>query len=132
MIERRSICMAVVLLTAAAAHAGVAELAWSLELEDAAIAHADDMARHGFVSHTGSDGSDLVTRMERAGYRPAYHGEIIVQVSGGAEAAFDWWWDSELHRSTMMGAAYREFGVGRASHPEYAGQAYFVVVFGRE
>jgi uncharacterized protein YkwD len=111
---------------------GVAELDWSLELEEAAVAHANDMSQGGFVSHTGSDGSDLVTRMKRAGYAPAYYGEIIAWVSGGAEAAFDWWWDSELHRSTMLGPAYREFGVGRAPHPEYAGQAYFVVVFGRE
>jgi len=120
------------LISLAREDGGVAELGWSLELEEAATAHAEDMARHGFVSHTGSDGSDVVTRVKRAGYTPAYYGEIIVRVSGGAEAAFDWWWDSELHHSTMLGAAYREFGVGRVPHPDYAGQAYFVVVFGRE
>ena len=41
MIERRSICMAVVLLTAAAAHAGVAELAKSSGIKGGLVVHLD-------------------------------------------------------------------------------------------
>jgi len=119
------------LINQARIEAALAELIWSPELTQAAGVHAKDMADHGFVSHTGSDGSDVVTRMKRAGYEPTYRGEIIVWVSGGPETAFGWWWDSGIHHSTMLGVAYRDFGMGRAPHPTYAGQAYFVVVFGR-
>jgi len=119
------------LINQARIEAALAELIWSPELAQAAGIHAKDMADHGFVSHTGSDGSDVVTRMKRAGYEPTYRGEIIVWVSGGPETAFGWWWDSGIHHSTMLGVAYRDFGMGRAPHPTYAGQAYFVVVFGR-
>lgn len=119
------------LIDQARIEAALAELIWSPELAQAAEIHAKDMADHGFVTHTGSDGSDVVTRLERAGYKPTYRGEIIAWVSGGPETAFAWWWNSELHHDTMLGAAYRDFGAGRAAHPIHAGQTYFVVVFGR-
>ena len=119
------------LINQARIEGALAELIWSPELAQAAGIHAKDMADHGFVSHTGSDGSDVVTRMERAGYEPTYRGEIIAWVSGGPETAFGWWWDSGVHHRTMLGVAYGDFGMGRAPHPTHAGQAYFVVVFGR-
>ncbi len=119
------------LINQARIEAALAELIWSPQLAQAAGIHAKDMADHGFVSHTGSDGSDVVTRMERAGYEPTYRGEIIACVAGGAETAFGWWWDSGIHHRTMLGVAYSDFGMGRAPHPTHAGQAYFVVVFGR-
>lgn len=109
--------------------AGLDELAWSPELAQAAAAHAQDMGEHGFVSHAGSDGSDVVTRMECAGYRPTWHGEIIACVAGGYQKAFEWWWNSQLHHDTLLGTSYRDFGLGSA--PARIGQACFVVVFGR-
>jgi len=119
------------LINLARIDAGVAELEWSVELEEAATRHAQDMADGDFVSHTGSDGSDLVTRMRRAGYDPAWRGEIIAQVMGGPEEALRWWWDSPLHHDTMLGEAYRDFGVASAPHGELAGWYNYVVVFGR-
>jgi len=106
-------------------------LTWSQELAEAARIQAEDMAAHGFVSHTGSDGSDIVERMRRVGYDPAFRGEIIAWVPGGADLAFDWWWHSDLHHNTMLGAAYRDFGIARVPHPTRVGHNYFVVVFAR-
>jgi len=106
-------------------------LTWSPELAEAARIQAEDMAAHGFVSHTGSDGSDIVERMRRVGYDPAFRGEIIAWVPGGADLAFDWWWHSDLHHNTMLGAAYRDFGIARVPHPTRVGHNYFVVVFAR-
>ncbi|MDH7486958.1 MAG: CAP domain-containing protein [Anaerolineae bacterium] len=117
------------MINQARGEAGLDELAWSLELAQAAAAHARDMGEHGFVSHTGSDGSGVATRMERAGYRPTWHGEIIACVAGGYQKAFEWWWNSRLHHDTMLGTAYRDFGLGSA--PARIGQACFVVLFGR-
>jgi uncharacterized protein YkwD len=118
------------LIREARAAAGVACLVWSDELATAATAHVRDMATHGFVSHTGSDGSDIVTRMQRAGYDPSWHGEIIVQTRADPQAAFEWWSASQIHRNTLLGAAYRDVGIAIAPYPEDAGRAYYVVVFG--
>jgi len=117
-------------VNAARVSEGVAQLRWSAELTRAAQQHAQDMADNGFVSHTGSDGSNLVGRMESVGYSPRYQGEIIVWASGGPQAAMTWWWNSTLHRSTMLGPSYADYGVGVMSHPQQAGQHYYVVVFG--
>jgi Cysteine-rich secretory protein family len=43
-------------------------LAWNDRLAAAAQAHSQDQADAGVQSHTGSDGSDLATRLDRAGY----------------------------------------------------------------
>jgi uncharacterized protein YkwD len=43
-------------------------LAWNPKLAAAAQAHSDDMARNRFQSHTGSDGSSVEQRLDKAGY----------------------------------------------------------------
>jgi len=48
-------------------------------LEAAARAHAQDMAYHKFLNHTGSDGSNFLQRIERYGY-PASPGHILGEV----------------------------------------------------
>jgi len=118
-------------ISLARAGAGVPALSWSPQLAHAASLHAQDMATLDFVSHTGSDGSDLLTRVKRSGYDPTWRGEIIVSVSGGPEVAFGWWWDSQIHHDTMLGAAYRDIGIGHALHPTQTDRSYFVAVFGR-
>lgn len=115
----------------ARAEAGLPALAWCRELALAAQMHAEDMAAHGFVSHTGSDGSEVTDRMRRVGYEPAFRGEIIAWVPGGQELAFAGWWESQAHHATILGEAYRDFGIARVPHPTRAGHNYFVVVFGR-
>ena len=117
-------------INAARVSEGLSQLKWSAELADAAQKHAHDMAASGFVSHTGSDGSDVAGRMERAGYSSRFRGEIIVWASGGPQGAIDWWWNSPLHRNTMLGPLYVDFGVGVAAHRQHAGQHYYVAVFG--
>lgn len=44
---------------------------------DAARMHADDMARHPGLTHTGSDGLDGGERLRRAGYEWSQWGEIV-------------------------------------------------------
>jgi uncharacterized protein YkwD len=117
-------------INAARVSEGLTQLRWSVELADAAQQHAQDMADNGFVSHTGSDGSDLAGRMESFDYAPRFRGEIVVWASGGPQAAMNWWWNSPLHRSTMLGTSYADYGVGVTPHPQHAGQFYYVVVFG--
>ncbi|MGQ0803253.1 MAG: CAP domain-containing protein [Actinomycetota bacterium] len=47
---------------------GRGPLAWCPTLANAATAHTQDMAAHGFMGHIGTDGSDHVVRANRHGY----------------------------------------------------------------
>src|SRR5688572_12252985 len=55
--------------------APAAPLRVSKRLNEAAVDHARDMARHNFFEHEGSDGSQPKERVLRAGYKPRISGE---------------------------------------------------------
>ncbi len=88
------------------------------------------MVAHDFLSHTGSDGSDVVVRMARAGYPALYWGEVITWTPGGPGRAFDNWWGSQHHHDILLGGNFTEFGGGWAPDPR-SDFAYYVFVFGR-
>ena len=52
-------------------------LAWSDKLAESATKQSQDQAKNGFQSHTGSDGSDLNTRLDRVGYSWRTYGENV-------------------------------------------------------
>lgn len=87
-------------------------------LTTAAALHAQDLARMGTVGHTGSDGSDLRTRVQdRAGFPNAAVGE---NAAGGQHSArevvFDWVC-SEGHRKNVFSCNYDSFGTGVVPGP---------------
>jgi uncharacterized protein YkwD len=88
------------------------------------------MVTHNFVDHTGSDGSDVTVRMRRTGYAPLYWGEIIAWAPGGADGAFDGWWNSPHHHDIMLGGQFNEMG-GAWQHDPRSDFSYFVFAFGR-
>jgi len=47
---------------------GLGALAWCPTLANAAAAHTQDMAAHGFMGHNGTDGSTFVSRANGHGY----------------------------------------------------------------
>ena len=108
---------------------GQPALAWAAALAQAAQAHGADMVAHGFFSHTGSDNSDVRTRIARAGYRASYWGETLTHVAGGPGDAFTQFWDSPPHRDILLGSSFTEVGAAMASDPAAPGFAYWVVVF---
>jgi uncharacterized protein YkwD len=96
-------------------------------LTNSARAHSVDMVVHKFMSHTGSDGSSVQEREQRAGYYGRYWGEII---GGGTPTiAVTWWMNEPGHRDMVLGTnwPYVDFGVGYAYCP---GQGWFTVDFG--
>jgi len=89
-------------------------LAWSAALEQAALKHARDMAARRDMSHTGGDGSSMSQRVGREGYAWSALGE---NVSAGYRSIADGlrgWMQSPGHCRNMMGAQFREIGVGAA------------------
>ncbi len=97
-------------------------------LTTAAQNHAADMACNSMLSHTGSDGSYVHTRIVRAGYSPSYSEEIIY-AGGSPQTAFNWWMSDKLHRDAMLSTKSTELGIGYAylSSSTYGG--YFTVDF---
>lgn len=110
---------------------GLAAYAVDSRLLAAARVHAADMACNHFTSHTGSDGSSVRDRVEAQGYAWSWIGENYYVTGSGAQTAFDWWMNSELHRNNLLSPNYTQFGVGYVYDADSDFGGYFVVVFAR-
>jgi uncharacterized protein YkwD len=107
---------------------GLPELTVNALLTNAAQKQAADMACNSMLSHSGSDGSYVSTRIAATGYTASYTEEIIY-AGGGPQTAFDWWMNDKLHRDAILSNKSTEMGVGYAylSSSTYGG--YFTVDF---
>tara|TARA_R100000789_G_scaffold80847_5_gene76150 strand:+ start:12164 stop:12580 length:417 start_codon:yes stop_codon:yes gene_type:complete len=101
------------LLNGLRAEAGLAPLSASSALEKAARRHARDMARRGFFAHSGSDGSDVMDRARRAGYRPCQIAENIAKGQRSVEEVVADWMTSPGHRRNMLNDGVRDYGMVR-------------------
>jgi uncharacterized protein YkwD len=92
---------------------GCPALRLDTRLRTAARQHSADMARFGFFSHTGQDGSDPGKRMRAAGY-PANTGwaENIARGYPDPDAVMDGWMNSPGHRANILNCGLRALGVG--------------------
>lgn len=87
---------------------------WNDALAESARLHAEDMARHNYFSHTGSDGSTPAQRVERAGYRYRSTGENIAAGQISPEDAVAAWIKSPEHCANLMSPDFTEMGVAFA------------------
>ncbi|MBL7064068.1 MAG: LysM peptidoglycan-binding domain-containing protein, partial [Anaerolineae bacterium] len=110
---------------------GLGPLAYNETLARAAQAHANDCAQRGWCSHTGSDGSNIKTRIIRAGYDPASWAECWAQRQT-PQGAVDIWMDevppNDPHRRTLLATHLYEIGMGVA---QTNWGYYFIADFGR-
>ncbi len=116
------------LINTARVQAGLSQLNVNPALAAAAQGHSIDMACHGLISHTGSDGSSVHDRVVAAGYSPSFSSEIIYG-SGYPQTAFDWWMSDEIHRNEILNSSVTEMGVGYAYVPDTASGGYYTVNF---
>ncbi len=116
------------LINSARAEAGLPALTVNAQLSAAAQGHAVDMACHSMISHTGSDGLSVHSRIVAAGYSPSYSEEIIY-AGGGPEAAFQWWMNDAPHRAAILNSKATEMGIGYASVAASLYGDYFTVDF---
>ena len=98
----------------------------------AAQAHAEDCSQRGSCSHTGSDGSDIKTRVLRVGYTGSYAECWAVRPS--PQGVIDIWMDetppNDPHRRTVLHTWFTEVGIGVAPSP-WKGYYYVIADFGR-
>lgn len=113
---------------------GLLPLAVSPLLTAAARRHAADMGRTGNVSHTGSDGSSIESRIRDAGYGFwRTFGIVGENIYGGQIAALDdawnFWTTSPAHRSNLLSTRYREIGAAAVTTDR---GTYYTVDFGAQ
>ncbi len=110
-------------------YAATTPLTPSRKLDDAAAAHARDMARRKYFDHRGRDGSQPWDRIRRAGYQPRISGENIAFGPESAEEVVDGWLGSPGHCANIMDPRFRHIGVGVATGAK-RGRIYWVQTFG--
>ncbi len=116
------------LINSARAEAGLSPLAVNAALTAAALGHSIDMACHGLISHSGSDGSSPSQRIAAAGYFASRSSEIIYG-SGYPQTAFDWWMNDQIHRDEILNPYVTELGVGYAYVKGTSAGGYYTVNF---
>lgn len=88
----------------------VKPLKWSCELAKAAKSHSDDMARNRKMSHTGSDGSSMSTRVRRTKFKGGYLGENIAAGYRSVDSVMKGWMGSAGHCKNIMNGNFKYFG----------------------
>ncbi|TVS00219.1 MAG: CAP domain-containing protein [Rhodobacteraceae bacterium] len=97
------------------ARAGRAALVLDPALSQIAQAHACDMARRGYLSHTSPDGRSMMGRARQAGLSGyCTMGENIAQGQSDVPTAMGSWLRSDGHRRNILDRAFTHAGFGRA------------------
>lgn len=102
-------------MNAIRAQAGLPALKRNAELERAALAHARDMAANTFMSHTGTDGSDLRTRVERTNYRWCSLAENVARGHSTDARAVESWRTSPGHYRNMTKTKAQHYGLANVN-----------------
>jgi len=92
---------------------GCSRLRLDSRLRTAARRQSTDMARFGYMSHTGQDGSDPGQRMRAAGYDTS--GGWAENVARGyptPSAVMTGWMNSPGHRANILNCSLHALGVG--------------------
>jgi uncharacterized protein YkwD len=124
----------VVLINQHRASNGLGPLKTCVTLNRSAQGHSEDMRDKNYFSHTGLDGSSMVTRSCDACYSFACPlgtamGENIAAGNSGASGTFTQWKNSSGHNMNMLSPNYTVMGIGRATGGGTYG-VYWTNVFG--
>ncbi|HZG38545.1 MAG TPA: CAP domain-containing protein [Nodosilinea sp.] len=108
--------------------ANLSPLVMNDKLTTAAQRHAQDMAISRRMSHTGSDGSTMRSRIDATQYNWSTIGENVAMGQPTAAAVMRAWMNSPGHRQNILNPAFTELGVGYATA---GGRIYWAQVFAR-
>ncbi len=105
-------------------------LTYNAQLEQAAQAHAADMATRNYFSHTSQDGRTFDQRISATGYSWSTLAENIAAGQTTPEDVVAGWLNSPGHCQNIMNASLKELGVGYALNTGSTYQTYWVQDFG--
>lgn len=112
------------------ARAGLPGLVSDPDLVRVAQAHARDMARRGYFSHTNPEGQGPRDRVQAAGLSHTGVGENIAHHFSAA-SAMSAWMASSGHRANILRESYTLIGVGVYRPDGSGGNHHYVQVFAR-
>ncbi len=110
---------------------GLTPLRLSASLDKAAQGHACDNAKRQSISHVSSDGSQLKTRLRRAGYAYRTAAENTGRGFASGKRAVEWWMDSPKHKHNMLIGQMRDVGVGIAMSAAPDSRLHWIIVMGK-
>ncbi|HEY4949090.1 MAG TPA: CAP domain-containing protein [Candidatus Acidoferrales bacterium] len=96
-------------------------LQWDDRLAAVARMHSEEMARDGYFSHEGADGSSPANRVSMAGIKWRSTGENIANCRGVSEAESTFMNEPKFqqnHRWNILNVNYTHVGVGVARAPD--------------
>jgi len=102
----------------------------NMDLERAAAGHANDMAAHSYMDHTGRDGSSPADRVTRTGYKWKMVGENLASGVMSADEVVSGWIHSPHHCANLMEPRFTQMGVAFAVNPSTDAGVYWTQVFG--
>jgi uncharacterized protein YkwD len=88
-------------------------LMWHPNLDNAAEAHANDMFQNDVLTHEGSDGSNLDTRLQRANYPASHWGENVAKGPITPAQCVQAFKDSPGHCKVMSSPNFRQVGIAK-------------------
>jgi uncharacterized protein YkwD len=102
------------------ARRGLARLTLQPSLDVAAEAHSLEMLQRGYFSHSSASGASYSTRILSAGYRRSGFGSWAVSevigwgkgIRGTPQVVLRAWLASPWHRPIILGARWRDAGIG--------------------
>ncbi|QIL38997.1 CAP domain-containing protein [Pedobacter sp. HDW13] len=101
----------------------VPNLAINNQLQNAAVAHAKDMAQRNYFDHLSPEGVSPDERAVSAGYKGNFIAENLAKGYSRTDEVVAAWKNSVSHCKAMMDAKSKEAGAGMA-------QNYWIVTFG--
>ena len=109
---------------------GLPHLHRSWRLDQAAFAHAQDIARTGVLSHFSSDGTDVFRRI--LNYYPfeTWLGENVAVGYGSGLAVLDAWRASPGHNANLLNPAFHAVGLACVAQSEDPAGWFWVADFG--
>jgi uncharacterized protein YkwD len=105
------------------------KVTWNPTLARAALDHSVDMATKDFVSHSGSDGSQVDDRLEELDYEWTSVGENISAGRESSEEVVAAWLMSPEHCENIMRASFTEIGGACFHNKDTKNKTYWTVVF---
>ncbi len=103
-------------------------VSWNAQLAAAAQRHSQDMAKTGYVSDTGSDGSTLAQRVQAAGYTGGVGEEAIFGGRATVDDAWHFWISDRSHANILLKPEYTVVGIAVVN---VADRYYYTMVFGK-
>ena len=108
---------------------GLPKLCMNKKLQNAALLHSMDMAKKGFLGHTGSDGSTISSRVKTAKYRWTYVAENVAAGQTTIANVVASWMKSKGHRANILSPKAKMFECGYAYSPSSKYKHYWTQSF---